>query len=138
MQLHEQVEAFAEREAELVLVGNGEAHFISGFRETTRFDGKIYTDPSREVFNALGFSNNKRATFSPKVLLSGVKAFVKGHRQRGVQGDPWQQGGLLIVSKEQKINFYHAFKTAGEALPWEEIWHVLVRSQSSSAPFCST
>lgn len=109
----------------LVMVGNGASHYIDGFKESSGFEGTVVTDPKRELFGLLGFKTSKRAVLKPKVLLSGFRAFKSGHRQDGVKGDPWQQGGVLIVDKDLTILFLHRYQAAGESIPWPEIWKAL-------------
>ena len=125
MQLHAKKVDLQNRNVQLIVVGNGPSHFIDGFKDSSGFTGTVLTDPKREMFRLLGFKTSKRAVFKPKVLLNGVRAFTGGHRQKGVKGDPWQQGGILIVDKDLTVLYLHRYEAAGETIPWQNIWNAL-------------
>ena len=52
MQLHRDKHKLDAAGVELVIIGNGAPNFIEGFREQTKYDGPIYTDPSLATFKA--------------------------------------------------------------------------------------
>ena len=49
-------------------------------------------------------------------MLNAVRAFGSGNRQGRTQGDPWQQGGVLVVSPLRdggRVLLQHAASEAG-------------------------
>jgi hypothetical protein len=96
------------------LIGNGASNFIEGFRETTKYDGPIYTDPSLEVFKAAELKRGVLKTFNPLALGKTIGAFARGHRQGSTKGDPFQQGGVLIVAPDNTVKWHHASSRPGD------------------------
>jgi hypothetical protein len=96
------------------LVGNGAPSFIEGFRETTKYDRPIYTDPSLEVFKAAELKRGVLKTFNPLALGKTIGAFARGHRQGTTKGDAFQQGGVLIVAPDGTVKWHHASSRPGD------------------------
>lgn len=114
MQLHGHLEEIESRGAKLHLIGNGGPSFIEGFRELTGYTGSIYTDPSLKTYEAAGLIRSVRATVGIRSLKAGVKSLVAGERQGPRQGDPWQQGGALVVSSEGQVLFSQQSSAGGD------------------------
>lgn len=102
------------RGARLRIVGNGSVEFARSFAVEHQLEEDVFTDPERSVYSALGMARNLGATFSLGTLTGGVRAFRRGYRQKQVQGDPWQQGGVVIVSQEDELLFEHINQHAGD------------------------
>jgi hypothetical protein len=64
---------------------------------------KVLTDPTRESYKALGLHRSVWRTFSLKAIGFYRAARKNGFKQGRVQGDPWQQGGSLVVDKGGKV-----------------------------------
>jgi hypothetical protein len=109
----------------LVAIGNGSPSFIDGFREMTKFDGPIYTDPSLAVFSAAQLKRGVLRTFDPRGFGKAIKAMAGGQRQGRTQGDPWQQGGVLVVSPTGDVLWQQASERAGDNASAEQILAVL-------------
>ena len=86
----------------------------SHFAEQHGLSGAVYTDPDRNVYRAAGMKRSVGATFSFNTVKSGVRAFQKGFRQTSTKGDPWQQGGTLVVRPDGTLIFEHISSTAGD------------------------
>ncbi len=114
MQLHRVTDRIHAAGAELHVIGNGAPMFIAGFRETTSFPGPIYTDPSRAVYDAAELVHGFTSTFSPRAAINAMRALKGGFRQGRTQGDPNQQGGVLVIAPPDKIRFHYISKTAGD------------------------
>ena len=111
--------------AELIAIGNGQPQFVQGFIEDESIPFPVYTDPKRVTYKALGFTRGIGATFKLATLKSGIRAASAGHRQHALQGDPWQQGGLVVVSTMGDILYHHINKDAGDHAPIEDVLKVL-------------
>ena len=121
MQLHQGKDKITGAGAALYVIGNGSSSFIEGFREQTKYQGPIYTDPSLEVFKAAGLKRSVTATIDPRGVLKGVGAFMRGHRQGATKGDPWQQGGVLVVAPSGEVKWQHASDRPGDNASVEQI-----------------
>jgi hypothetical protein len=64
---------------------------------------KMLTDPSRESYKALALRRSVWRTFSLKALGFYRAARKKGFKQGRTQGDPFQQGGSLVVDKGGRV-----------------------------------
>lgn len=125
MQLHGHIGEIESRGAKLHLIGSGAPNFIAGFREETGFTGSIYTDPSLKSFEAAGLVRSVRASVGLRSISAGVKSFAKGQRQGKRQGDPWQQGGALIINKAGELLFAHQSAAGGDNVTGSALLQVL-------------
>lgn len=99
--------------AELVIVGNGSVAHARQFRERHVPECAVYTDPELKVYGALGFRRSVGATLGPRSALGFARASLKGHRQTSIEGDPWQQGGLIVLSPGGALQHIQRFRDAG-------------------------
>ena len=91
MQLHREIQAIHDAGAELYVIGNGTPNFIEGFREQTKWDGPIYTDPSLEVYKAAELKRGVTKTFNIKAAIPTLKAIA-----------PWVSsdgGGVAVLGR---------------------------------------
>ena len=114
MQLHRDVDTLRAAGADLYIIGNGTPSFIAGFREQTRYQGPIYTDPSLATFRAAELKRSVTSTLDPRSLGKALGAFARGQRQGLTQGDAWQQGGVLVVAPSGDIRWNHASERPGD------------------------
>ncbi len=83
--------------AELVIVGNGGPSFAAAFREDFALAGPLLLDPELRAYRAAGLRRGRVELLSPRLPLHAVRAVLSGARQSGVQGDPWQLGGVFVI-----------------------------------------
>ena len=114
MQLHRDIDKLRAAGADLYIIGNGTPNFIEGFREQTKFQGPIYTDPSLTVFKAAQLKRSVTSTLDPRSLGKALGAFARGQRQGLTQGDAWQQGGVLVVTPDGTVKYHHASERPGD------------------------
>ncbi|MCA9597521.1 MAG: AhpC/TSA family protein [Myxococcales bacterium] len=131
---HEQVTELRERESEieergarLVIVGNGRPEHAQGFAERTNMHGKVFTDPSRATYRALGMRGGVVNSLRFELFSNALRAYRNGHRQQRVQGDPWQQGGAIVVRPDGTLEYAYISRTAGDHPTVREILTVLDR-----------
>lgn len=103
-----------EKDARVVVVGSGAPAFIGPFRQATGFKGEILTDPTRGAYEAAGLVRSALAMVSPRAALAGMRAFQAGFRMDGIQGDAWQQGGILVVRKTGELAYRYASRFSGD------------------------
>ncbi len=135
---HEQVAELrdAEREFEqlgagLAVIGNGNPAHAKYFEERNGLQGRVYTDPARLVYRALGMRHGVGTSFNPRMLKHAWRAYKAGHRQTKTLGDPWQQGGTLVVSTDGEIAYTHVSKTAGDHAPVHSVLRILATLDAS-------
>lgn len=122
MQLHRESEAIEARGARLVFVGVGNRHFAEGFRRELGLTEPVYVDTARNSYRALGMKRGLVATLlSPATWRNMVRAWRNGFRQRGIKGDPWQLGGVLVVRPGGAIAFRHLSRASGDHPPTAEV-----------------
>ena len=97
VQLHCRIDELHATGAELIVIGNGSPSFIDGFREDTGWRGPIYTDPGLAVYKAAGMKRGVISTFNPRSALRTFGAIARGYLPHKMQGDNWQQGGVLVI-----------------------------------------
>ncbi len=121
MQLHRQIDDLHAAGAELHVIGNGAPMFMDGFRETTGYTGALYTDPSLEVYKAVGLERGVMTVLSPRAALAAARALKGGFRQGRTQGDATQQGGILAITPTGEVVYAHVSKFAGDNAAPDEI-----------------
>lgn len=104
----------AARGGTLVFVGNGTPLMAQAFVEQFQVTAPLYTDPSRAAFKAAGLTRAFGLNLSS--VARGRRAMASGHRQGKVQGDPWQQGGVLVLDGDGVERYRQNTDEAGEAL----------------------
>jgi hypothetical protein len=125
----EQIEAAG---ASLLAVGNGSALMASDFVESFEVDFPVYTDPSRATYKLVGFKRTA-LFFGPRTYKHNRRATKAGFRQGRVAGDPWQQGGDVIVAPGDNVLYCRASSGPGDHASLEELLSVLAaygRSES--------
>jgi hypothetical protein len=121
MQLHRDIVKIRGAGAELYVIGNGTPNFIAGFREQTKYDGPLYTDPSLDVYKAAELKRGVTKTLNPRAAFSTLRALKNRVRQGLTQGDAWQQGGVLVVATDATVKWQHANEHPGDNAPVESI-----------------
>jgi len=109
------------RGAELVVVGNGAAHFAAAFREDFELDCPLLVDPELRAYRAAGLRRGRVEVLSPRLPLNALRALRSGSRQTGVQGDPWQLGGVFVLRPGGELTYRYASREAGDHPSVDEI-----------------
>lgn len=120
--LNKNMKAFKKKNAQLVVIGNGPEHFITPFRKVTGYRGPLFTDPSLETYNILDFKKGLTSVIGLNPLKAGIRALSSGYLQKGIQGPPLQQGGVLVVGPGNIVHYVYRSQKAGDHPPAEEIF----------------
>jgi len=91
----------------------------------------VLSDPSRAVFKAAGMRRSLFATLHWRLFVNAWRAFRSGFRQGKVQGDPWQQGGVLVLDARGVIVHRQVDRAGGDPLDLDA---VLAAVRAVSAP----
>ncbi len=119
--LNKSMKAFERKNAQLVVIGNGPVKFMAPFREATRYEGPLYSDPSLKTHEILGFNKGITSIIGFSPLKAGIRALSGGYLQKGVQGPPLQQGGVLVVGPGHHAHYLYRSQKAGDHPTVEEI-----------------
>lgn len=109
------------RGGRLVIVGNGQPFHAEGFAEQHHLEGAVFTDPERNLYRAAGMKRSVGSTFSLGSVKAGARAFSNGFRQSRTKGDPWQQGGTLVVRPSGELAYEYISAEAGDHAPLEAV-----------------
>jgi hypothetical protein len=109
------------RGAKLWIVGHGAPHFAQAFAEEAGLQGSVLTDPDRLLYRALGMKHGMARSIRPQAAKNLVRALLRGHRQTGIRGDAWQQGGAAVVSKDGELTYVYVSDAAGDHAPVKEV-----------------
>lgn len=120
--------------AELVIIGNGAAHFAEAFREDFDLDCPILVDPELRAYRAAGLRRGRVELLSPRVPRNAVRALRSGSRQTGVQGDPWQLGGVFVIRPGGDLTYRYVSSEAGDHPPVEDILSALAEDAAPITP----
>lgn len=96
-----------------MIVGSGSVAHARRFRERHVPELDVYTDPQLTAYTSLGFRRSVAATLGPASALAFARASLRGHRQTSVEGDPWQQGGVVVLAAGGEVLHIQRFRDAG-------------------------
>jgi len=112
--------------AELVVIGSGQPWHAAAFREDLGlaeppFDVPVLVDPALAAFRAAALGRGLAKVLTLGTARSALRAFRAGFRQQGVQGDPWQNGGVVVVRPDGSVPWSYASRAAGDHPPLADI-----------------
>lgn len=102
------------RGARLVVIGNGTPHQARDLIEDLDYRGTLWVDPDMIAYRAAGLERGLAKALAPRMFGHAVRAMRAGHRQKGVQGDPWQLGGTFVIAPHAEVLFAHVSREAGD------------------------
>lgn len=121
MQLHRAEPRFREKGASLQLVGIGAPAVIRAFREETGVSAPIFADPTFATYRALGMRRGIGTYLSLSFVRNAIRAMRAGYRNRSIEGDAMQHGGVLVVRPGDEVAYRFTSRTAGDHPPVDEI-----------------
>jgi AhpC/TSA antioxidant enzyme len=92
----------------LAVVGNGWPAMAKAWAGHVGFapSVQVLTDPSRKAYDLAGFKRSVALTLlNPLSIARFVRANLHGFRQGRTAGNPWQQGGALVVLPSGKVTY---------------------------------
>ena len=107
--------------ARLCVIGNGNPLHASVFMAEAGLTRDVFTDPARILYQRLAMRHGVFSTLNAKSTRHARRAYRRGFRQHGVHGDPWQQGGVLVVCTDGTVSFVQRFDVAGDQADLAEI-----------------
>ena len=91
------------------------------FRIELKISAPIWVDTNREAYRHLEFSYGTKSVINARSALNAMRALSKGHIQHATQGNPLQNGGVLVVRKGGECTYAYASKVAGDNPPIKEV-----------------
>lgn len=113
--------AIEQRGARIVFVGNGLPAMAREFAAQHADGLPVLSDPTTKAFAVAGMRRGLGTVLRPSMLKNAWRAFRSGHRQTKVQGDPWQQGGALVLGKDGVVLHAQRDCAAGDAIDWARV-----------------
>ena len=123
----DRAEEIREAGADLVVIGNGSAQHARWFVEEQRVPVRVFTDPERVTFRAVGARRGLASSLQAGTLRSAWRARRKGFRQTETMGDAWQQGAVWIVAPGGEVVYRHTSAWSGDHPDPEEILAALTQ-----------
>ncbi|WOO41691.1 peroxiredoxin-like family protein [Rubellicoccus peritrichatus] len=114
----------------IALIGNGTVEHLKGFVDRyglAEEPVQTLTDPTLELHRMLSLKHSIASTISPWSIKNALRAFGHGHWQKTVEGDPMQQGGLLIVDSEKRVQLIHREKAVGDFMDVSDVFDAAVK-----------
>lgn len=94
---------------------------------------EVFTDPKRATYEAAGMLRWKaRLREIGATLKHSVRGLKAGFRQGKTKGDPWQNGGAMVIDTDGKIVLAHVEREAGDLVDVDRVLEA-VRGLSAAA-----
>jgi hypothetical protein len=113
--------------ARLLFVGTGLPAMAADFARSHAGPHPVFSDAERRTFAAAGLRRSLGATLHWRLLRNAIRAFRNGFRQTGVQGDPWQQGGVLVFDAAGNLLHRQVDQIGGDELDLDAVLASLPR-----------
>jgi alkyl hydroperoxide reductase subunit AhpC len=107
--------------AKLIAIGNGHAQWAADFIEAESVDFPVYIDPAKRVYELFGMQHGRLKVINRKSLAHGARATSRGFRQSAVRGDPFQNGGVVVLDGHGDIRYAHVESVAGDLADLDEV-----------------
>lgn len=110
-----------EKIANVAIIGNGTLAHAQDFAKTHGKGLRSLVDTKKQTYRALGFRHGVQYTLGPASLARGMDAMSRGFRQVDTQGDPFQQGGTLVLAAGGRPVLFQRARFAGDHASLEQI-----------------
>jgi hypothetical protein len=105
---------------EIVVIGHGTLEEMRAFQAEAG-SLRLFTDPTRQAYRAMNLRRGPRSVMTVSVLRRSIRAWLQGFRQSTVAGDPFQQGGVVVVDPSGRERYRFISREAGEHPPASDI-----------------
>lgn len=129
-QLRPRIGELAEK-ANVAFIGVGAPYMAQGFDEEFHISAagaKVLTDPSRRTFDAAGMKRGVWRTLAPRNWPASLRTLLRGNVQKGTRGDPWQQGGALVVKAGGEIAYRHVDERPADQVNFDALSRALANA----------
>ncbi len=98
-QLRRRKPEFDALHVQIAVIGFVRDERVTIWLEQTKSPFPLMLDPDRRVYDAYGMGRSFVRVWSLKVMWHYFKLMLRGERLRGIQGDPHQLGGDVLVDR---------------------------------------
>ncbi len=105
----------------LIYVGLGTPLMAQDFSEQLGVHAPVWTDKERKTYKALGMKRGWKTVLNRHSLGAAARALLKGNFQGRTQGNPVQQGGVLVVKRGGEPVFNYVSAVAGDHPPMNDV-----------------
>ena len=91
------------------------------FRTAMKISAPIWIDAKRVAYRHLEFTHGTASVLNLKSMFNAARALSKGHLQHKTQGNPMQNGGVLVVKKGGECVYAFASTVAGDKPPMADV-----------------
>ena len=99
---------------ELFVIGHGNLEQTRAFRDEQPAPFPLFTDPTRQAYCALEMRRDPRSVLTAGVLGRAILARARGFQQSRVAGDPFQQGGVVVIAPPGVERYRFISREAGD------------------------
>nr|CAB3265208.1 thioredoxin-like protein AAED1 [Phallusia mammillata] len=122
-----------ERNVKILLISCAPSRFIQPFSDETNCPHEMLCDSKRIIHNTLGLHNTLQPSLnganSPHIKSNAFTGFFtnvwRAVKSTVEQGDPFQQGGQVIIDPDGKILFFHRESHPHDHTPINELLKVI-------------
>lgn len=107
---------FAAAGASLCYVSTGTPAMAADFAAKEGLGAAVLSDQGRQAFAAARMRRSLWNLLRPRFFVNLFRALRAGHKQTSVQGDPWQQGGVLVFARDGRLLHQQLDGAAGDLL----------------------
>jgi len=107
--------------ARLVFVGTGTPAMAADFAKVHAGPHPVLSDTQRATFAAAGMRRSLWATLHWRLVKNAWRALRSGFRQTSVQGDPWQQGGVVVLDAGGALVHRQIDRAGGDPLDLDAV-----------------
>ena len=111
------------------MIGNGHPEQALAFKDKQKITFPLFTDPDLKSYRAAGLRRGLISTLSPRSMLHGARALSGGNVVTAVLGDAWQQGGVFVITPDDRVLFSQRSKEAGDHADPADIIRALEKSK---------
>jgi hypothetical protein len=119
--LRRREDAIAAASARIVFVGTGTPAMAAEFAGSHAGPHPVLSDPARATFDAAGMRRSPWATVHWRLPKNLWRALRAGFRQTRVQGDAWQQGGVVVLDAAGRVRHRQVDRAGGDPLDLEAV-----------------
>lgn len=107
--------------AKLVFVGTGTPAMAASFAREHAGPHPVLSDAARRTFAAAGMRRSLWATLHWRLVKNLWRALRAGFRQTDVQGDAWQQGGVVVLGPDGAVRHRQVDRAGGDPLDLDAV-----------------
>ena len=119
--------------ARLIVIGSGQPEHARAFREDERIPFELWVDPEMKAYRAAGLRRGLLKSASWRSPGHVWRALRGGFRQTNVQGDPWQLGGVFVITPDGATVYEQISREAGDHAPLSDVMRAIVRARSGAS-----